>query len=280
MPSTPMPTTHSCSPIPGHGTNCSVWDTAIILALSAHQQRENSPCCQNFLPQMEIQRELQTEPSLTPLAQREHCSFLYSCVTTNLPCSESMSKVLCTLHHSSHHIQAPNWLIASINPTKKTYATAIQFRPHLLTQGFDLTNILSEVQPLGRCNEHQHHLAFHLHQKLLKYNDVVELQVCKAEVSEPNTLSYNEAPTGFYTKLKSFWSCSHINCCLYYMLHINLHILYTYFIKMNLNLKEFQEFNKSFKSYQENKNIFLDELNFKLKLHSNLNIRSDFQENS
>ena len=31
--------------------------------------------------------------------------------------------------------------------------------------------------------------------------------------------------TGFYQQLKSFWSCSHMNCCLHYMLHINLHIL-------------------------------------------------------
>ena len=49
--------------------------------------------------------------------------------------------------------------------------------------------------------------------------------------------------TGFYTKLKSFWSCSHMNCCRHYMVHINLHILYIYFIKLNLNLKEFQESN-------------------------------------
>ena len=45
------------------------------------------------------------------------------------------------------------------------------------------------------------------------------------------------ALTGFYPKLKSFWSCSHMNCCLHYMLHINLHILYIYILKMNLNLK-------------------------------------------
>ena len=28
--------------------------------------------------------------------------------------------------------------------------------------------------------------------------------------------------TGFYPKLKSFWYCSHMNCCQHYMLHINL----------------------------------------------------------
>ena len=64
------------------------------------------------------------------------------------------------------------------------------------------------------------------------------------------------------------------------MLHINLHILYIYFIKLNLNLKEFQESNKCIKRYQENKFEFWDELYFKLKLHLNLNIKSDFQENS
>ena len=49
---------------------------------------------------------------------------------------------------------------------------------------------------------------------------------------------------------------------------------------MNLNLKEIQESNNYIKSYQENKIEFLDELYFKLKLHLNLNIKSDFQENS
>ena len=71
-----------------------------------------------------------------------------------------------------------------------------------------------------------------------------------------------------------------MNCCLHYMLHINLHILYSYFIIFNLNLKEFQESDKYTKSYQENKIEFLDESYFKLKLHLNLNIKSDFQENS
>ena len=64
------------------------------------------------------------------------------------------------------------------------------------------------------------------------------------------------------------------------MLHINLHTLDIYFIKMNLNLKEFQESNNYNKSCQENSIEFLDEFQFKLKLHSNLNIRSDFDENS
>ena len=32
--------------------------------------------------------------------------------------------------------------------------------------------------------------------------------------------------TGFYQKLKSFWACSHMNCCLQNILHINLHILH------------------------------------------------------
>ena len=64
------------------------------------------------------------------------------------------------------------------------------------------------------------------------------------------------------------------------MLHINLHVLYILFIKLNLDLKEFQESNKYIKCYQENKFEFLDELYFNLNLHSNLNIKSDFQENS
>ena len=56
---------------------------------------------------------------------------------------------------------------------------------------------------------------------------------------------------GFYPKLKSFFSCSHMNCCQSYILHINLHLLYIYFIKLNLNLKEFQESNNYYKSKQD-----------------------------
>ena len=71
-----------------------------------------------------------------------------------------------------------------------------------------------------------------------------------------------------------------MNCCQHYMLHITLHILYILFIKLNLNLKELQESNNYIKSYQQYKIEFLDELYFKLNLHLNLNIKSDFQENS
>ena len=46
-----------------------------------------------------------------------------------------------------------------------------------------------------------------------------------------------------YPRIKSFWSCSHMNQCQHYMLHINLYILIIHFIKLNLNVKEFQESN-------------------------------------
>ena len=49
--------------------------------------------------------------------------------------------------------------------------------------------------------------------------------------------------TGFCPRLKSLWSCSHMNCCQHYMLHINLHILNIHFIKLNLNVKKCQESN-------------------------------------
>ena len=71
-----------------------------------------------------------------------------------------------------------------------------------------------------------------------------------------------------------------MNCCQHYMLHINLHILYIHFINLNLNLEEFQESNNYSKSYQVNKIEYFDELYFNLNLHSNLNIKQDFQENS
>ena len=71
-----------------------------------------------------------------------------------------------------------------------------------------------------------------------------------------------------------------MNCCQHYMLHINLHILYIHFIKFNLNLKEFQESTSYLKSYQVNKIGYFVELYFNLNLHSNLNIKQDFQVNS
>ena len=86
--------------------------------------------------------------------------------------------------------------------------------------------------------------------------------------------------TGFYPNLKSFQSCSHMNCCQHYMQHINLHILYIYFIKLNIYLKEFQESIHYFKSYQVNKNGYFVQLYFNLNLHLNLNIKPDYLVNS
>ena len=71
-----------------------------------------------------------------------------------------------------------------------------------------------------------------------------------------------------------------MNCCQHDKLHINLYILHIHFIDFNLNLKEFQESNNYFKSYQVNKIDYFDKLYFNLNLHSNLNIKPDFQVNS
>ena len=59
-----------------------------------------------------------------------------------------------------------------------------------------------------------------------------------------------------------------------------IYIFYIHFIKLNLNLKEFQESNNYFKSYQVDKIEYFDELYFNLNLHSNLNIKLDYQESS
>ena len=59
-----------------------------------------------------------------------------------------------------------------------------------------------------------------------------------------------------------------------------IYIFYIHFIKLNLNLKEFQESNNYFKSYQVDKIEYFDELYFNLNLHSNLNIKLDYQEGS
>ena len=67
-----------------------------------------------------------------------------------------------------------------------------------------------------------------------------------------------EGSNRILSKLKSFWSCSLMNCCQQYMLPINLHILSIHFIKFNLNLKEFQESNNYFKSYQVNNIEYFD----------------------
>ena len=90
---------------------------------------------------------------------------------------------------------------------------------------------------------------------------------------KPKVLSINPGTmvqlAGFYQKLKSFWSCSHMT-----------HIIYIHFIKFNLNLNEFQESNNYFKSYQMSKIEYFAELYFNLNLHLNLNVKLDFQANS
>ena len=73
------------------------------------------------------------------------------------------------------------------------------------------------------------------------------------------------ALTGFYPKLKSYWPCSHMNCCQHNMLHINLHIVYIQFIQLNLNLKEFQESINCFKSYQVYKIRYVVQFKFTFK---------------
>ena len=64
-----------------------------------------------------------------------------------------------------------------------------------------------------------------------------------------NSNSYMRGVTGVYPKLKSFWSCSPINCYQHFMLHINLDILNIHLIKCNLSLKDFQESINYLKSY-------------------------------
>ena len=76
-----------------------------------------------------------------------------------------------------------------------------------------------------------------------------------------NSHSYMRGVKEFYPKLKFFWSCSHMNCCLHYILHINLFTIYLYFINMNLNLKAFQESNEYIKSYQASEIEFLMNFN-------------------
>ena len=71
-----------------------------------------------------------------------------------------------------------------------------------------------------------------------------------------------------------------MNCYQHYMLHINLHIFYIDFVKFNLDLKEFQESNHYLKSHQVYKIQYFDELYLNLNLHSDLNIKLDFQVNS
>ena len=66
---------------------------------------------------------------------------------------------------------------------------------------------------------------------------------------------------GFYRILskaqKSFWSCSHMNCCLRNILYINLHIPYIIHIKTSSKIQESRKSNKYIKSYQQNKFEFL-----------------------
>ena len=63
---------------------------------------------------------------------------------------------------------------------------------------------------------------------------------------------------------KSFWSCSHMNCCLQNIRHINLHILYIIQVKTMSKIQELQESNKYINSYQQNKIGFLDKYYFNM----------------
>ena len=103
--------------------------------------------------------------------------------------------------------------------------------------------------PGGRTNESTHEISA---------KDICNLNWIHL-YDEKQFTFLQERSNRILSKLKSFWSCSHMNYCLHYMLHINLHIIYIYiyFIQMNLNLKEIQESNKNINSYQENKIEFI-----------------------
>ena len=53
--------------------------------------------------------------------------------------------------------------------------------------------------------------------------------------------SWNPDLAGFYPSPKSFWSCTHVNSCQYYILYINLHILLNILCKATLNIQESRE---------------------------------------
>ena len=80
-----------------------------------------------------------------------------------------------------------------------------------------------------------------------------------------NSYSYKRGVTGFYPKAqKSFWSCTHMNCCLQNILYINLHILYVIHIKTSSKILELQESNKYIKSYQQKKFEVLEKYYFNM----------------
>ena len=72
-----------------------------------------------------------------------------------------------------------------------------------------------------------------------------------------------------YQQLKSFWSCSHTNCCLQNTIHLNLHILFIVQLKTSRKIQELQESIKYIESYQENNIEFLDEFDFQFVFHLN-----------
>ena len=68
----------------------------------------------------------------------------------------------------------------------------------------------------------------------------------------------NRGVTGFYPSSYSFWSYSHMNCCLKNILYINLHILYIIHIKASSIIQESRKSNRYIKGYQQNMIEFLD----------------------
>ena len=85
--------------------------------------------------------------------------------------------------------------------------------------------------------------------------------------------------TGFYQQLKSFWSCSHMNCCLQYILHINLHILFVIQVKTSQKIQESRKSNKYLKSYQINKIDDFVQSCVQIAFHLNFKFRPGFQVN-
>ena len=64
-----------------------------------------------------------------------------------------------------------------------------------------------------------------------------------------------EGVTGLYQRPKSFWSCSHMNCCLQkYITHQFVYFIYIIHIKTSRNIQELQESIKYIKSYQQKQN--------------------------
>ena len=89
--------------------------------------------------------------------------------------------------------------------------------------------------------------------------------------------SYKRGVTGFYPKLKSFWSCSHMNCCQHYMLHINLYFIYS-FHQIQLKFQRISRIHQLLKKLSSEQNLIFGWILFQFEFTFEFEYQTRFSD--